>query len=190
MGHKHNELGSGMPPNTHRMAAQDILQRGTEPVRSWPWTNESSCPSMSVLSRLPETAKNSTPTSQQLFNIWSKKNQPVNPLKIQTFITLNYQQYNYTTINLFFVRSLYLQLSHWTRGFRALLKDTRNQLQIHVVGDGLIYQSLLNPGKTITSEKCAQEMKEVQESPMPMAGTGQKKGPMISKTTPHSPLHN
>lgn len=97
---------------------------------------------------------------------------------------------SYTTINLFFVRSLYLQLSHWTRGFRALLKDTRNQLQIHVVGDGLIYRSLLNPGKTNTSEKCAQEMKAAQESPMPMAGTGQKKGPMISKTTPHSPLHN
>lgn len=61
-----------------------------------------------------------------------QKSPPVNSLRTQAFISLNYLL---LTVNLLFVRLLPLQLSHWTRGFRALLKDNLHHKQ--VVGDGL-----------------------------------------------------
>lgn len=185
-----------MPPNTHRMAVQDILQRRLRlleeqaqgrhqmlTVDKW----EQSSVHVSPLTT-PWTCQELHTNQSTVVQYLKQKSQPVNSLKIQAFISLNYHLL--LTINLLLpVSLLHLQLSHWTRGFRALLKDNLHHEQ--VVGDGLIYHTLLNPGKTITSEKCAQEMKEeVQESPMPMAGIGQKKGPIFSKTMLNSTLHN
>ena len=45
---------------------------------------------------------------------------------------------------------------------------------------GLIHHIFLNPGKTIPSEKCAQQIDEMHRKLSPAAGTGQQDGPRSS----------